>query len=244
VRRERDNAGKARLGEHAMNDDGTRAEPAAYAGTAMPKKELSYLSTPDGTATARVPEMRDEIVRPAYLAHIVLLTNRLDEMRQWWRTVLGGAPMMSGKELEFITFDDEHHRVAIFQRDQLREKGPEIDTAGLHHVAFTYASLGDLVATYQRLKRAGITPIRVIHHGITVSTYYLDPDNNRVELQINAFPNNQALNAWLAGRHFNNNPIGVLFNFEDLIARYEAGEDPWQISSPALMDFAAPADAR
>jgi catechol 2,3-dioxygenase-like lactoylglutathione lyase family enzyme len=169
----------------------------------------------------------------------VLQTNRMPEMCRWWRTVLGGAPTMSSKAIEFITFDDEHHRVAILERGTVREKGVEIDTAGLHHVAFSYASLDDLVATYRRLKAEGILPIRTIHHGITVSNYYLDPDNNRVELQINAHPNNDALNEWFATRAFNDNPIGILFDFEDLVARFETGgTDEWELIAPGNIEFA------
>ena len=128
--------------------------------------------------------------------------------------------------MEFITFDDEHHRVAIFKRDRLKEKSAAADTAGMHHVAFTYGSLADLVATYKRLKAQGIVPVRTIHHGITVSNYYLDPDNNRVELQVNAFASKDKLNAWLARRGFNDNPIGVLFDFAELVERFDAGADP------------------
>ena len=203
-----------------------------FATASMPERELAFCDGLDQSPTARVPDLDDEVVRPAFLAHIVFLTNRIEAMRAWWRTVLGGAPMMTGKGLEFITFDDEHHRVAIFARDQLRDKGPEVDIAGMHHVAFTYGSLGDLVATYKRLKAAGIVPMRTIHHGITVSNYYLDPDNNRVELQVNAFASKAKLNAWLAGRPFNDNPIGVLFDFEELAARLEAGEDEAVLLTP------------
>lgn len=207
-------------------------KPGGFASASKAVAELAYFTDLDTTETARVPELDPDMVRPAYLAHIVFLTNRIDEMRLWWRAVLGGAAMVSGKEMEFITFDDEHHRVAIFQRDKLKEKSAQVDTAGMHHVAFTYGSLGDLVATYKRLKARGIVPMRMIHHGITVSIYYLDPDNNRVELQVNAFATTAKLNAWLAGRGFNDNPIGVLFDFEELVARFDAGEDPETLSLP------------
>jgi len=194
----------------------------AFASAAMPVAELAFCSELEATPTARVPDLADDVVRPAYLAHIVFLTNRIDDMRQWWRAVLGGAAMMSGKEMEFITFDDEHHRVAIFRRDRLKEKSAAADTAGMHHVAFTY----------RRLKARGIVPVRTIHHGITVSNYYLDPDNNRVELQVNAFATKDKLNAWLALRGFNDNPIGVLFDFAELADRLDAGEDPEILHQP------------
>jgi catechol 2,3-dioxygenase-like lactoylglutathione lyase family enzyme len=207
----------------------------------MPVRELSHLTELEATPTARVPGLADDVVRPAYLAHIVFLSNKIDAMREWWRAVLGAAPTVTGKEMEFITFDGEHHRVAIFQRDRLKEKGPEVDTTGMHHVAFTYRSLADLVATYKRLKARGIAPMRTIHHGFTVSNYYLDPDNNRVELQVNAFATTEKLNEWFAGRGFNDNPIGVLFDFEEMVARFEAGEDPETLVLPLEAPVPVPA---
>jgi len=49
---------------------------------------------------------------------------------------------------------------------------------GVNHVAYTYANLGDLLDTYARLKQLGITPYWPIHHGVTLSFYYQDPDWN------------------------------------------------------------------
>jgi catechol 2,3-dioxygenase-like lactoylglutathione lyase family enzyme len=216
--------------------------PDIFASASIPVRELVHITDREASPTAHVPELADDIVRPAYLAHIVFLTNKIDAMREWWRAVLGASPTMTGKELEFITFDNEHHRVAIFQRDRLKEKGPEIDTSGMHHVAFTYRSLADLVVTYKRLKARGIVPMRTIHHGFTVSNYYLDPDNNRVELQVNAFASNEELNAWFAGRAFNDNPIGVLFDFEEMVARFEAGADPKALVRPLAAPEPVPAE--
>ncbi len=213
---------------------------AGFESAKTPTAELGRLSGLDEAPTARVPDHIEGDVRPAQLAHIVLQTNRIDAMRVWWRAVLGGSSMFSSREMEFITFDDEHHRVAIFQRGPVKEKGPEPDTAGLHHAAFSYQSLGDLVATYKRLKPLGILPMRTIHHGPTVSNYYLDPDNNRVELQVDVFPTKAALNAWFATREFNRNPIGILFDFEELVRRLDAGETPEALLRPSAWAPAQP----
>jgi hypothetical protein len=90
-------------------------------------------------------------------------------------------------------------------------------------VAFTYASLADLVDTYERLKELGIRPYWSINHGPTTSCYYRDPDGNQVELQIDNFESTDALNAWFRSGAFADNPIGVEFDPDDLIARYRAG---------------------
>ena len=54
-----------------------------------------------------------------------------------------------------------------------RAGGPDlkpqpVGTAGVHHMAFIYASLADLVATYERLDGLGIRPVTCINHGPTL----------------------------------------------------------------------------
>jgi len=47
------------------------------------------------------------------LAHVVLQTSRLEEMRDWYCAVLNGHVAHEGHGLCFVTFDEEHHRVAF-----------------------------------------------------------------------------------------------------------------------------------
>ena len=51
---------------------------------------------------------------------------------------------------------------------------------GVDHVAYTYDSLDDLLENYEQLKVEGIMPYWCVHHGLTVSMYYADPDGNPV----------------------------------------------------------------
>ena len=53
---------------------------------------------------------------------------------------------------------------------------------GMDHVAYGYRSLGELLDKYVELKAAGVLPYWSIHHGITVSLYYADPDGNQFVL--------------------------------------------------------------
>ena len=120
------------------------------------------------TATAVIP--------PAKLAHIVLRTPRFEESIAWWKTVLGAVPRFENEFVAFLSYDDEHHRLAILSAPHLGEN--DRSTSGLEHVAFTYDDLDALLATYQRLAAIGISPIAPIHHGMTLSLYYADPDGN------------------------------------------------------------------
>jgi catechol-2,3-dioxygenase len=158
---------------------------------------------------------------PMKFAHIVYRTGRLPEMRDWYCTVLEAHVAFENDFIAFLTYDDEHHRVAIVNTggtDQRSSTAP-----GVEHVAFTYGSLGDLLDTYERLKGLGITPYWTINHGPTTSMYYRDPDGNQVELQVDNFDRVEALHAWFRSGAFADNPIGVEFDPLDLVAGYRAG---------------------
>ena len=161
-------------------------------------------------------------IPPVQLAHIVRRTSRFEEMLDWYRTVLGAAVVHSDGTLAFLTYDDEHHRIAIAAIPGLEDQ--PVLAAGTDHVAFTYADLGDLLQSYTRLKREGIEPYWCINHGPTTSLYYKDPDGSRVELQIDNFPSAAETNRWMRSGEFAANPIGVVFDPDDLLARYKAGE--------------------
>ena len=160
-------------------------------------------------------------VAPGKLAHFVLQTSRPEEMVAWYREVLCARVVFSNEMLAFLTYDDEHHRIAIAGFPGLVDR-PE-GTAGTDHIAFTYPDLGDLLYTYERLRRAGIEPFWCINHGPTVSMYYKDPDANRIELQVDALTADET-DAFLASGAFLENPIGVIFDPSDLLSRYRDGE--------------------
>lgn len=162
------------------------------------------------------------MVAPIKLAHLVFRTNRLQEMVDWYRTVLEARIVYADPKYVFITYDDEHHRVAFVAAEQYPEPppGPRV---GFYHAAFTYGRLGLLLDTYQRLKAAGIAPWRPILHGPTVSFYYKDPDGNDIELQVDAFADVEACERWMRGEAFARDPVGVVFDPEEMMARLRSG---------------------
>jgi hypothetical protein len=80
------------------------------------------------------------------------------------------------------------------------------------------------MATYKRLRHSGIRPVWSINHGPTTSLYYEDPDRVRIELQVDNFASPEEINAWMESGAFAENPIGVEFDADKLLARYEAGD--------------------
>ena len=160
-------------------------------------------------------------VRPAKFAHAVLRTNKFKEMVDWYKTVLQADIVFENQMLAFMTYDDEHHRLAIAGFPGIEDRAPR--SAGLDHLAYTYSNVGDLVATYERLKAAGITPVAPINHGLTLSMYYRDPDGNKVELQIDNFDTVEELKGFFRSNDFSKNPIGVSFDPDELARDFHAG---------------------
>src|SRR5690606_20254351 len=87
-----------------------------------------------------------------------------------------------------------------------------------------YATLNDLMSTYERLKKMDIKPVYVINHGPTTSLYYADPDGNQLEFQIDNYDTVEEAGKFFFSKEFAENPIGVEFDPDELLARLRAGE--------------------
>jgi hypothetical protein len=123
----------------------------------------------------------------------------------------------------FMTFDEEHHRLALvaLPPELLSERTPT--TTGLSHSAFTFGSLADLVARYRALRKADIAPRAPVQHGMTTSLYYRDPDGNAVELQIDNFASADEATRYMNGPEFREDPVGPTFDAEALADAFDAG---------------------
>ena len=167
---------------------------------------------------------------PIKFAHVVLKTTRYEEMLAWWLDFLGAEVRHGNDFISFLSYDDEHHRVAIVNLPHLEPRGNSTD--GVEHFAFTFASLDDLFAHYETMKAKGLSPYWTINHGMTLSAYYRDPDGNQVETQVDSMTMDEA-DAFMSGPLFAANPIGINVDFDDLVARYRAGT-----SAAEIMDYA------
>ena len=68
--------------------------------------------------------MSSRKVRPDRFAHIVIRTNRFQETIEWYRTVLHAWPAFENDFLAFITYDDEHHRLAFVNTPRAADPHP------------------------------------------------------------------------------------------------------------------------
>ena len=164
-------------------------------------------------------------IRPTKFAHVVYRTRRFERMLRWYETVFGAKIQYQNPGLAFLTYDDEHHRFAFANMAAFQPDGTETErqgAIGVDHVAYTYASLRDLLENYARLKEEGISPYWCIHHGISASLYYADPDGNQMEFQVDSYKTSEEANAFM-NAYWDANPLGVEFDPDDWLSRLRAG---------------------
>ena len=164
------------------------------------------------------------ITKPAYISHYGIRAQRYKEMVQWYKTVFGAKVQHENEFLAFLTFDEEHHRLVIFEDGDTVDKPAH--AAGVDHVGYGLANFADFVSTYERLKAAGITPALPLNHRFTTSLYYLDPDGNHVELSVDNFPTKSACDAFIRSSEMaeiGRPPFGYAFDPDELAKQFHEG---------------------
>ena len=122
----------------------------------------------------------DSSLAPDYLAHWVVKTARSNKMIAWYQTVFGARVVHEDKQIVFLTWDLESHRLALIKVPSLLRLAFPLarwrrKVYGIDHISVTFGSLERLLSTYERLKRAGITPVWSINHGPTMSIRTIHP---------------------------------------------------------------------
>ena len=185
-------------------------------------------------------------------AHAVLMTNRRDAMRDWYCAVLDAHVVYEDPMICFITYDEEHHRLAFLSPppgQPFAERAPH--SAGLMHTAYTFSDLGGLLARYESLNARGIEPRVPIQHGVTTSLYYRDPDGQFVEMQVDNFASAEDANDYMRGSEFAADPVGPVYDPALMLADFKRGVPAatlqtrgWALGGPpqphAMALFAAP----
>jgi catechol-2,3-dioxygenase len=165
---------------------------------------------------------------PDYMAHWVVKTSRTEAMVRWYGIVFGARVAHRSKQVTFLTWDHESHRLALvslpkaarllFPFAKWRRK-----LYGVDHLAFGFRTLDKLLNSYARLKAEGIVPVWSINHGPTLSLYYEDPDGTRLEFQSDNFETAEETSEFFASLTFANNPIGVNVDADYLLEQLRAG---------------------
>jgi len=157
--------------------------------------------------------------------HALLKTARFQEMIDWYAAVVGIKAVFQAPGIAFLSNDGANHRISLAGGPQFRDN-PQFRTyAGLHHLAFEYASIDDLLDSWQRLAEDyGYEPHVAVHHGMTLSFYYVDPDGNSVELQADIFGDWKKSKHWMStSAEFRADPIGKFVVPAKMVAARAAG---------------------
>lgn len=161
---------------------------------------------------------RRPITRPAF-HHTTFATLHLDEMVEFYEKVAGLEPVYYSKDGAWLTNDAANHRIALLALPGLKEPVDKGHTAGLHHTAFEYGDFDQWLDNYERLRDEGIVPFLNLDHGMTISSYYQDPEGNGVEIQVDAFGDWVRSKEFMwASEEFGQNPIGRHFDPEKMVA--------------------------
>ena len=158
------------------------------------------------------------------LHHVNLKTTRMQQMIDWYATTVGLTPVFQFPGGAWLTNDAANHRLALLTSSQMSDDAGKLVHTGIHHLAFEYATIDDLLNTYTRLKERGITPHMSLDHGMTLSFYYVDPDGNSVELQVDNFGSWVQSQEWMqTSPDFAADPIGKFVDPDQIVAARKAG---------------------
>ena len=176
--------------------------------------------------------------------HVNLKTTRLQEMIDFYCTLVGAEVTFQDQIGAWLTNDCANHRIALLAFPNFVEDPEKETRTGMHHSAFEYSSFDQLNASYLRLAEAGITPALCLDHGMTLSYYYADPDGNHVELQVDCFGDWSRSKEWMrTSDEFKANPLGQFVDPERVAADHASGISFDEIHAKAMAGGYAPAHA-
>ena len=187
--------------------------------------------------------MTDATTAQPTLHHVTLKTTRLQTMVDWYGLVVSLRPTFQSQVGAWLTSDAANHRLSLLAFPGQSDDPQKQSHTGLHHSAYEFASLANLLAAYSRLKGHGMTPAFTLDHGMTLSIYYPDPDGNLLELQVDTFADWAASTQWMASApEFAANPIGVQFDPDRLVLAQAEGLSDQEIHCRAYAGEYAPAN--
>ncbi|MBV8084263.1 MAG: VOC family protein [Chloroflexi bacterium] len=116
----------------------------------------------------------------ARLGHVGISVRDMDNMTRFYTKVLGlkltdgGGP---DARIVFLSADPE-----LEQHEFVLSSNPDVH-ANAQQISFTVGSLDDLRELYREIKsHPECSDMRVVNHGIAIGCYFLDPEQNRVEV--------------------------------------------------------------
>ena len=131
-------------------------------------------------------------MRVQALGHVVVKVRNLDRSLAFYNDVLGlplvARAMIRDRPMAFFSIAGNHHDFALLELGGDAPSAQE-SSPGLAHVAFKIGSgLDELRAARAHLQENDIAIDATIDHGVSQSLYLRDPDENWIELYVDADP--------------------------------------------------------
>lgn len=179
----------------------------------------------------------EKIISPSSIGHFGIRTtpDNFDAMVKWHLDFFGGHCVLRNSKAAFIAWDHEHHRMVIVSDPKHEHIVNRSTAATVYHIAFTLDSLSDLATSYEQKKERGILPHWPVNHGMSTSMYYLDPDGNEFEIQVDNFDTAREALDFMQTDEYAQNPIGVDIDIDEFLQRVKSGEDEATIKKRPLI---------
>ena len=121
------------------------------------------------------------------LGHVGIICDDFLKMRDFYTRVIGLTVTDEDPDRGscFLSADpgNEHHELNLGEaRGPDHPMGARPRTQGVGQVSFVVKGLDDLREFYHRLQEENVRIARTITHGISLSVYFYDPEDNIVEL--------------------------------------------------------------
>ena len=182
----------------------------------IPDEPHPFRTDPPGAIT-KMPSPRE-----IHHVHIFSDTN-YDAMVDFYTWLFNAEIIrVNPNGLTFISYDDHDHRVVIVKREGWGTKPNR--PIGVSHLAFAYASLGELVFIYKMKEKDTSQSGLII--GNSTSFYYKDPDGNMVETQLDNYTTletQQYKRYYQWSEDFLENTGDGDFDPDKMVALYESG---------------------
>ncbi|MBA3577895.1 MAG: VOC family protein [Sphingomonas sp.] len=170
------------------------------------------------------------------IGHFGLRTQDVDRAVEWYGRAFGADVRFRNEFAAFLSFDDEHHRMVIWDDGETEERPST--AAGVDHIGFICDNPGELAQQYQRLKQVGIEPVGSSNHHFTSSLYYRDPDGNEVEISCDNFSSKAEARVFMASPEMAQAMVpptfGAEFDPEELVRLHQSGASLDQLARIGL----------
>ena len=182
------------------------------------------------------------VIRPKF-HHLNLKTTRLQEMIDFYRVLVGAEVVHQDEIGAWLSNDDANHRIALLASPAVVDHPDRVVHSGMHHMAFEYGSMEDLLESWARLRELDIRPHMVLDHGMTMSFYFVDPDGNSLELQYDEFGDwSKSKEFMRSSAEFEADPIGKFVDPDALLDAYRSGDDADALHRRAYAGEFSPAE--